>query len=108
ANLSSGGCTPSPGVYCTSDTLAPSASISSPGPNARVTGNVAVKASATDNVAVTSLKLFIDGQLKATVSGASLSYQWNTKKASAGTHTLMVEATDAAGNVGSQVVQVVK
>lgn len=108
ANLSSGGCTPAPGMYCIADTLAPSASIDSPRPNARVTGNVTVKASAADNVGVASLKLFINGQLKTTVAGSSLSYQWNTRKASAGSHTLTVEARDAAGNVGSQVVQVVK
>ena len=90
------------------DTMPPVASITNPLANARVSGNITVQAKGTDNVAVTSLKLYIDGQVKSTSNGGSINYKWNTKPASSGTHTLRVEARDAAGNVGVQDIQVVK
>ena len=91
-----------------SDSIAPTATISSPGGGAKVGGNATVTGSGSDNVGITSLRLYIDGVLKTTVNGASLSYNWNTRKYDNGTHTLRLEASDAAGNVGSQTVQVVK
>jgi hypothetical protein len=52
--------------------------------------------------------LFIDGTLKSTAVGASLTYNWNSKKAARGTHTIVVTATDAAGNSTTQQVQVTR
>lgn len=95
-------------VANTTDTTAPTAAISNPGSGTKVSGNVSVAASASDNIAVTSVKLYINNQLKASISGGSLSYNWNTRKLPAGTHTIQVDAMDAAGNVGSQSIQVVK
>jgi len=90
----------------TADTSPPAAVISNPTSGTTVNGAVAIQASASDNVGVTQLKLYIDGALKSSVNGDSLSYKWNTKKAAKGTHTLKIEARDAAGNVGSRSVQV--
>jgi hypothetical protein len=90
------------------DTVAPTPAISNPGAGAKVSGNVGIKGAASDNVSVASLTLYIDGKLVTTASGASLSYNWNTRKAASGTHTLRLDAKDAAGNVGSQSIQVVK
>lgn len=95
-------------VANTTDTTPPVAVIGKPLNGSKVSGNVAIAASASDNVGVTSLSLAIDGQPKATVSGSSLSYNWNSRKAAAGTHSIHVEARDAAGNVGSTTIQVVK
>jgi len=64
-------------------------------------------ASASAN-ATSSVKqvLYIDGALKATTTGTALSYNWNTRKATTGKHTLSVIATDSAGNSSTNTVSV--
>lgn len=89
------------------DTTPPLASISNPSPGSKVNGNVPVSASATDNVGVSKITLFIDGRQVATGKD-SLTYKWNTRSASAGTHTLRVDAIDLTGNLASTSVQVFK
>jgi len=75
-----------------------------------VSGNVNVAVNASDNsgAAGISLFLYIDGVLKASGRGASLSYNWNTRKIAAGYHTVQSVARDAAGNTSSATVQVTK
>lgn len=90
------------------DTTAPVPAFSSPLSGSKVGNSVTVSGSATDNVRVASLRLAIDGVQVASVSGASLSYSWNTRKLSAGTHTLLLQATDAAGNTGIKTISVTK
>lgn len=89
------------------DTTAPAVIIGNPRSGAIVSGNVSVSVSASDNVAVSSVSLYIDGALKAT-GNASLSYNWNTRKVSKGTHSIQAVARDAAGNSTTQMVQVTK
>ncbi|MFC0132904.1 S8 family serine peptidase [Massilia eurypsychrophila] len=89
----------------TADTVAPSVTIANPAAGATVNGNVGISVSASDNVAVTSVRLYIDGALVAT-GNASLSYNWNARKASRGTHTIQAVASDAAGNASGKTVQV--
>jgi hypothetical protein len=93
-------------VQNTVDNIAPNVSISSPIANAKVTGNVNIQATASDNVRVASVKLYIDGQLKTTASSSSVSYKWNTKQGKSGVHTLRAEATDSSGNVAATEIQV--
>lgn len=95
-------------VANTADTTAPTAVISNPASGAGVAGTVGVQVSASDNVGVSTVSLYIDGQLKSSVTGSSLSYNWNTRKISAGSHTIRVDARDAAGNLGSTSIQVTK
>jgi hypothetical protein len=95
-------------VQNTADTAAPNVAISNPIANTNVAGNVSIQASASDNARITSMKVYIDGQLKTTSSSSSVSYKWNTKPVSSGTHTVRVEATDSVGNVGSQEITVSK
>lgn len=90
------------------DTIAPIVTISNPVSGATVKGNVSIKASATDNEAVKSMSIIIDGVTKATSSTGSITYTWNTRKVSAGTHTIQVNAVDASGNVGTKIIQVKK
>jgi subtilisin family serine protease len=90
------------------DTTAPLATISNPVAGGTVSGTVSVKASASDNVGVAKLRLYVDGALVSSVAGSSLAYSWNTRKIAAGSHILTLEADDAAGNKGSQSVQVVR
>ena len=83
--------------------------IVSPTPGS-VKNMVSVSTSASDgsNAAAISQDLYIDGVLKASGTGGSLTYNWNTRKISAGTHTIQVVAKDKAGKSASSAVQVVK
>ncbi|MDP1814641.1 MAG: Ig-like domain-containing protein, partial [Leadbetterella sp.] len=90
------------------DAVAPVAKILKPLDGARVSGTVAVSASATDNIKVVKFELYIDGAKKTTTTSGSLSYNWNTKKVSIGSHTISVKAYDAAGNIGTASISVTK
>ncbi|WP_240794480.1 S8 family serine peptidase [Azoarcus sp. DD4] len=91
-----------------SDTAAPQVGIGGLSDGSQVNGRVTVQATATDNVAVTKTRLYIDGGLVATSNGGSVTYKWNARSATTGTHTITAEADDAAGNKGSTSVRVVR
>jgi hypothetical protein len=90
------------------DTIAPIASITSPSNGSTIAKKVTVKATASDNIAVTKLELYIDGVLKSVTNTSSLSYNWNTNTASNGSHTITAKAYDGAGNTGAQTITVYK
>lgn len=90
------------------DTTLPVVQIHTPANGAILKSNTTISLSATDNVAVTGLKLYIDAKLVSTSSNASLSYNWNIKKAAVGSHTLRADALDSAGNLGSVTITVTK
>jgi hypothetical protein len=90
------------------DTTAPSIVITSPASGARVTGNTNITVSATDNVGVSQVSIYLDGVLKTTDTSAPYSYNWNTRKSSAGTHTIKATAWDAAGNSTTTSITVTK
>jgi hypothetical protein len=92
----------------TTDTTAPTVAISNPKGGTKVRGTVSIQAAASDNVAVTSLSLYIEGALVATGNAAALTYDWNAAKAKAGSHTVQAVARDAAGNTKSVAVSVTK
>lgn len=97
---------PAPG-----DTTAPSVKISSPMNGARPErGKFKVSASATDDVGVTRMEVYVDNSIRATVIGSTVTYDWATKskKIPNGEHTITVKAYDAAGNVGTSSVTVIK
>lgn len=71
-------------------------------------GNVAVSATATDNEAVVSMKVFINGVQKAASTSGSISFTWNTRKLPSGAYAIRVEAQDPSGNVGVQTANVTK
>jgi hypothetical protein len=83
------------------DTTPPTTSITTPANGVTVSGTVTVLATATDNVGVTSLQIYIDGTVVASGTTGSLSYSWNTTTASNGAHSIYSKASDAAGNVGT-------
>ncbi|NOT62821.1 MAG: S8 family serine peptidase [Acidobacteria bacterium] len=83
----------------TSDVTRPVVSISSP-TGGNVGGLVSVAVSATDNVGVVKVELYVDGGLVSTATAAPFVNKWNTRKAATGAHTLQCRAYDAAGNVG--------
>jgi hypothetical protein len=89
------------------DTTPPTVAISNPVAGT-VTGNVTVSINAADNAGAAGITtvLAIDGQTKAQGTGATLAYNWNTRKIGAGQHTLTATARDAAGNTSSTSVTV--
>jgi len=95
--------TPAP---VTTDTIAPIVTISSPASGSTIDRSVTINAKATDNTAVTNMKVYIDGNLKTSSASGSISYGWNPKKAARGAHTMTVKAYDAAGNIGQRSVTV--
>jgi thermitase len=81
------------------DTTAPTVSINSPANGATIVGTSnTVSISASDNKAVTSVVIAIDGVDKATLTSAPYTYAWNTSGLSIGSHTIKATAFDAAGN----------
>ena len=68
-----------------------------------------VSVSATDDQGVAEIVLTIDGKVVAVSNSSALSYNWNTRprgKNRNTTHTVTVQASDAAGNNASQTVTV--
>ncbi len=91
------------------DTVAPVITITNPVAG-RVSGNVSVQLNASDNsgAAGITMSLYIDGKLKASGTGSSMTYNWNTRKEAAGSHTIQAVARDAAGNTSTTSVQVTR
>ena len=98
-----------PTVACAStpviDTTPPSGSIVSPANNSKVSGTVNSAVTATDNIGLSKVKLYIDGKLLGTDTSVPYIFSWNTKRVNAGAHTLHAKSYDAAGNVGSAVLE---
>jgi len=84
-------------LHPTVDTVAPVITISAPGDSV-YTSSVRIKASASDNVAVTKVEVYVDGARKAVTNR---SYVSATVKLSVGRHTVTVKAYDKAGNVST-------
>jgi chitinase len=87
-------------VTVAKDSIPPSVSLTSPGNNAKVSGTVAITASASDNIGVARVEFYENGMLISASNVAPYSYSWNTKSVANGNYTLAAKAYDAAGNVG--------
>ena len=81
------------------DTAPPQVAITTPSANATVKGNQPVVVSASDDVGVTSVELYVDGALAATDHQPPFSFSWDTTTAANGTHQLTARALDAAGHM---------
>ena len=64
-------------------------------------GSISLSATASDNVAVTKLEFYVDSQLVNTQFTSSTTVWMDSTLLADGTHTLVVKAYDAAGNVGT-------
>jgi thermitase len=84
----------------TSDSTAPTASISAPLGSSTVSGLVPVNVTAADNVGVTRVELRANGVLLATDSAAPYAFSWDSSKVVNGMSSLVATAYDAAGNAG--------
>ena len=81
----------------------PTVSITSPIPNALVSGSTTISATATDDKAVSRVGFLVDGVGIGTdaSSAGGWNVTWDTTKATSGRHTLTATATDAAGTTGT-------
>lgn len=91
-----------------SDTVAPTVTNISPRDGTAIGKSVNVSATASDNVTVIRMEVYVDGALRATSGASSVSFGWNTKSLARGAHTITVKAYDGAGNAGSRSVTVYK
>jgi hypothetical protein len=85
----------------TSDTTAPTVSVTAPANGGTVSGTVNVTASASDNVGVSSVDFYIDNVLQGSSSAVPYGLTWSTGNWADGSHTLKAVAKDAAGNQGT-------
>ena len=83
------------------DATPPTISITSPASGAIVSGTINVTVNATDNRAVSSVSLSVDGTVVGSSSSSPFTISWNSASVINGTHTLTVTAKDAAGNSAS-------
>ncbi len=86
------------------DTTPPTTSITAPASGATVSATTNVSATATDNVAVSKVELYIDGTLSATDVASPYVFSWNTTAYTNASHALTTKAYDAAGNVRTSTV----
>lgn len=92
-----------------SDSIVPEVNITSPPNGATIlikNNQLAISASARDNVGVSKVEFYVNSVLKATDTTSPYSMTWNTKKVSAGTYIITAKAYDAAGNVGQESISV--
>lgn len=85
-------------VQDAADTTAPTVALSAPTAGAVVSQSVALSATASDNVGVTSVSFLVDGTEVGSDSSAPYAFSWDSTKVSDGSHTVQARAQDAAGN----------
>jgi hypothetical protein len=78
----------------------PTVAIISPANATSVNGTVFISINASDNVGVTRVEYYLNGQLMASASSAPFTHTWDTSSQPTGSYTLLAKAYDAAGNVG--------
>jgi hypothetical protein len=82
------------------DTTSPTVVITSTTINAN---KLSVSASATDNVAVTKVELYLDGSLIGTKTSTPYTFSVSLNSLALGTHTVNAKAYDNAGNASFSV-----
>jgi hypothetical protein len=80
---------------------APTVSITAPAAGAVLSGVTAVSASAASSASsITKVEFYVDNELRATVTTAPYTWQFDSSTASNATHTLAAWAYDLAGTIG--------
>jgi thermitase len=82
------------------DSTPPTVTITRPTAGATMVRTVPVSVTATDNLGVVRVELYLDGQRVASASAMPFTTRWRTHWYVFGAHTLQCKAYDAAGNVG--------
>jgi thermitase len=83
----------------------PTVSVISPSNGSVVSNIVRIQVSSSDNAPLTQMQTFVDGAMIGSTSCSSTScsgsFNWNTKKASKGTHSITASAHNSSGMVGT-------
>jgi Big-like domain-containing protein len=82
------------------DTTEPTVRITSPANDSAVTGTVVVTADVTDDVGVSRVEFYENGNLRALANSAPFSFDWYTRATVNGTYALTAKAYDTSGNAG--------
>lgn len=83
------------------DMTAPVVNVTAPSAGAMVSGLVEIRVDATDNFAVTSVEVTVDGNSVAMLTTAPYIFTWDATAAGEGNHTIAARASDAAGNTAT-------
>jgi hypothetical protein len=83
------------------DVSAPSVTLTAPGDGASVSGTVSIQASASDDVQVEKVRIWIDGAYKGYDVSAPYGWTWDTTALSNGAHSIRVQAIDTSGNASA-------
>ncbi len=95
------------GLPGSTDTAAPTVSMTAPANASTVSGTASVSANASDNVGVTSVQFKIDNNpLGSPLTVAPYTANWDTTTLANGSHTVSAVASDAAGNLATASVSV--
>lgn len=101
-SLTKGGpCTPA-------ETTPPTVAFTNPLEGATVSGTIALRAEASDNVGVTDFFFAVDGTpFGPPMTTGPYTVEWNSTSVPNGPHTLKATATDAAGNNERQIINII-
>jgi hypothetical protein len=88
------------------DNIPPTALITAPTENKTVSGTVTIKASASDNVALASMTLYVDDVQLCTGAGPALNCAWNAQAAARGNHFIKLIAADQSRNTALHQIRV--
>ncbi len=89
------------------DVTPPEVMISSPTDGSIVSGLVPLSATASDDRALVSLSIAVDGSTQcSTTTDTVVSCNWDADSADAGTHSITATAEDGSGNVGTDTISV--
>ncbi len=84
------------------DFTAPTTAITAPANGAgNLKNSIALSASASDNIAVTKVEFYVDGNLVGQDTTSPYSIVFNSRTVTNGSHTIFSKAYDAAGNIGT-------
>jgi thermitase len=92
------------------DDISPTVSITNPRDGSTVSKRVSIQVSATDNIGVTKVEVYINSRLHATLTSAPYTTNWNAghRTVPKGDNIITAIAYDAAGNAASVSVRVIK
>jgi N,N-dimethylformamidase beta subunit-like protein/concanavalin A-like lectin/glucanase superfamily protein/galactose oxidase-like protein/Big-like domain-containing protein/Kelch motif protein len=91
----------------TSDTIAPTVSVTSPAAGATVSATITITATASDDVGVAGVQFLVDGApFGAEDTTSPYSVSWDSRSVTNGSHTLGARARDAAGNTSTSTITV--
>ncbi len=87
-------------IISVAEAIAPTVSITSPASSGTVSGAVSVNVSASDNVNVSKVELYVNDLLQSSDTTTPYVLAWNTTSLANGSYNLIAKAYDPSGNVG--------